>query len=110
MSTIENTFLLAAHEQCAHYNRVAEFKEQEAAWEVLAAKLAHERAEIDKQTAELNKRQVENWLRPSVVLRPDLSYDGDEFVARHGACVASGPTPELAYQAFDRAWIGDTDD
>jgi hypothetical protein len=50
-------------------------------------------------------------LRPSYVLRPQLSrqYDseGEEFYMAEFDCLfVCGPTPEAAYQAFDKAWLG----
>ena len=49
--------------------------------------------------------------RPSVLYRPTLSIDGDQWCALYGdnlqAGVAGfGSTPAAAMEAFDRAWLG----
>jgi len=50
-------------------------------------------------------------MRPSVLFRPALSLDGDQFCALYGAnlqdgCAGFGSTPEEAMLAFDKAWAG----
>lgn len=47
--------------------------------------------------------------RPSVLYRPALSRDGDQYCALYGAdlqegCAGFGPTPEAAMRDFDTRW------
>jgi hypothetical protein len=52
-------------------------------------------------------QQVANYTRPSQMHIPMLErYDTDEWSATYGALVAYGPTPEMAFQEFDRLWVG----
>jgi hypothetical protein len=98
MSLVDNIFAQAAQQQVALYNRVAEYKEQEAAYDLLRAK---EMA----GNATLMKKQLELQLRPSIVLKPALSREGTDWVAIYGDCEGRGPTPELAFQSFDAMWL-----
>lgn len=50
--------------------------------------------------------------RPSVLFRPGLSMDGDQWCALYGdnlqdGVAGFGDTPEAAMRAFDRAWLND---
>lgn len=50
--------------------------------------------------------------RPSVVFRPALSVDGDQWCALYGdnlqeGVAGFGDTPAAAMYAFDRAWLND---
>ena len=47
--------------------------------------------------------------RPSMMLKPRLSIDGNQWCALHGenlqdGVAGFGDSPELAYLDFDRAW------
>ena len=49
------------------------------------------------------------WQRPTVLLRPALSIDGNQWCALYGenlqdGVAGFGDSPELACQAFDKAW------
>lgn len=49
------------------------------------------------------------YTRPSVLYRPDLSIDGDQWCALYGSNLVNGvagfgSTPQEAMQAFDKAW------
>jgi len=99
MSMIDGVFAHAAQNQVAMYNRIAEYEEARALNDLLTAKQALE-------NVGLVKRQFEQQLRPAIVLRPVLTYEGGEWVASYGDLQARGPTPDLAYTAFDSAWVG----
>jgi len=48
--------------------------------------------------------------RPSVLFRPSLAPDGDQWHALYGENIAVGvsgfgPTPEAAMRAFDEEWV-----
>lgn len=50
--------------------------------------------------------------RPSVLFRPTLSIDGDQWCTLYGnnlqdGVAGFGDTPEAAMLAFDRAWVND---
>ncbi len=49
------------------------------------------------------------WQRPSVLYRPELSIDGNKWMALYGPDLAVGvagfgDTPAQAMEAFDKAW------
>lgn len=102
MPDIDNIFTFAAQQQTEAYNRIAAYKEKQAAHELLTAQIAH-------ANAELLQKQALQYLRPCIMLKPVVTRDGDEWAARHGEVEGRGPTPDLAYQAFDAAWMGKTD-
>jgi hypothetical protein len=99
MSDIDNIFAFAAQQQTEMYNRIAAYKEKQAAHELLTAQVAHESAQLAQQ-------HTKQMLRPSIMMRPHLSRDGDDWVASHGECQGRGPSPELAYQDFDAVYMG----
>lgn len=99
MSLIDGVFAHAAQNQVAMYNRIAEYEEARALNDFLVSKQALE-------NVGLVKRQFEQQLRPSIILRPVITREGDEWVASYGDLEARGPTPDLAYLAFDAAWVG----
>lgn len=99
MSEIDNIFAFAAQQQTEAYNRIAAYKEKQAAHELLMAQIQHE-------TVQLAQQHVKQTLRPSLLLRPHLSRDGDTWVASHGECQGRGSSPELAYQDFDAIYMG----
>ena len=52
---------------------------------------------------------AEQMLRPSMILRPRLSIDGDQWCALYGdnlqdGVAGFGTSPGAAYQSFDMAW------
>jgi len=96
---IEEIFAFAAQQQVEMYNRIAAYKEKEAAHQLLTAQIIHKNA----QQAAQHTKQIG---RPSLLIRPTLTIDGEEWVATHGACQGRGPTPDLAYQDFDSQWVG----
>ena len=54
-------------------------------------------------------RIAEQWQRPSVLYRPDLSLDGDHYCALYGSnimdgCAGFGKTAEAAMADFDERW------
>jgi hypothetical protein len=81
------------------YNRIAEYEEARALNDFLVSKQALE-------NVGLVKRQYEQQLRPAIILRPVLTLEGNEWVASYGDLQGRGPTPDLAYLAFDAAWLG----
>jgi len=99
MSMIDGVFAHAAQNQVAMYNRIAEYEEARALNDLFVSKQALE-------NVGLVKRQFEQQLRPAVMLRPLLTLEGNEWVANYGDLQARGPTPDLAYLAFDSAWVG----
>jgi hypothetical protein len=96
---IDNIFAFAAQQQTECYNRIAAYKEKEAAHALLVAKIMHE-------NAQLSLKHTQQALRPTMMLRPNLVREGDEWVASHYEVQGRGPTPDLACQAFDAAWMG----
>jgi len=99
MSMIDGIFAHAAQQQTAMYNRIAEYEEARALNDLFVSKQALE-------NVGLVKRQFEQQLRPSIMLRPVITRESDEWVASYGDLQARGPTPDLAYLAFDSAWVG----
>jgi hypothetical protein len=99
MSMIDGVFAHAAQNQVAMYNRIAEYEEARALNDLLTARQALE-------NVGLVKRQFDQQLRPAVILRPLLTLEGNEWVASYGDLQARGPMPDLAYTAFDSAWVG----
>ena len=99
MSMIDGIFAHAAQQQTAMYNRIAEYEEERALSDLLVSKQALE-------NIRLVKRQFEQQLRPSIILKPVITRENDEWVASYGDLQARGPTADLAYLAFDSAWIG----
>lgn len=60
-------------------------------------------AAMDRQAAEQERR------RPSVLFRPTLRQDGDQWCALYGknlqeGCAGFGDTPKDAMRAFDENW------
>ena len=98
-SQIDNIFAFGAQQQCEAYNRIAAYKEKQAAHELLIAQAAHENVQLMVLHTKQN-------LRPSILVRALVTRDGDEWVASHGECQGRGPTPDLAYQDFDAKWTG----
>jgi hypothetical protein len=52
----------------------------------------------------------EQMLRPSYILKPKLSIDGDMWLALFGENImegvcGAGKSPEEAYASFDKAWV-----
>lgn len=50
------------------------------------------------------------WQRPSVLFRPALSIDGNQWCALYGenlqdGVAGFGDSPALALEAFDKAWV-----
>ena len=48
--------------------------------------------------------------RPSVLMRPELTRDGNQYCALYGVnlhegCAGFGDTPAEAMTAFDKAWL-----
>jgi len=99
MSEIDNIFAFGAQQQCEAYNRIAAYKEKQAAHELLTAQIMHE-------NAQLSLAHTKQALRPSLMIRSMLTRDGDEWVITHGECQGRGPTPDLAAQDFDAKWMG----
>lgn len=56
--------------------------------------------------AELEAERATIMLRPSMVLHPRLSRDGNRWCALHGVA-GFGASPELACVAFDAAWVAE---
>ena len=71
----------------------------------------HEQSQVDIQAASYRcqaaeleyNRQVE-LSRPCYMLKPALATDGYSWRATLGQVCGRGPTPELAFKAFDLAW------
>jgi len=101
MSQIDDIFAFGAQQQTEAYNRIAAYKEKQAAHELLIAQTAHENVQLMLQHTAQN-------LRPSLLMRVQIKRDGDEWVASYGECEGRGPTPDLASQDFDLKWTGKT--
>lgn len=61
------------------------------------------------QAADAQRRAAEEAHRPSVLFRPTLGIDGNQWCALYGSnlmegVVAFGDTPEQAMAAFDDEW------
>jgi hypothetical protein len=66
------------------------------------------------QAAETEVEAAREKLRPSLLLRPTLSVDGDKWCALYGANLMEGvagfgDSPAEAYVEFDRAWTAKLD-
>lgn len=103
MADVDDIFTFGAQQQCEAYNRIAAYKEKQAAHELLTAQVLHEKAQL----ALTHTKQI---LRPSLIVRPSLAKDGDDWIASHGACKGCGLTPDLAFQDFDVNWVGKKND
>ncbi|MDH2239101.1 hypothetical protein N5K27_22590 [Pigmentiphaga sp. GD03639] len=62
------------------------------------------------QAADAHRRAGEEMQRPSVLYRPSLSIDGDQWCALYGADLQSGvagfgDSPAAAIAAFDTEWV-----
>jgi hypothetical protein len=65
--------------------------------------------DLQRQAEEMLKRVQEEMTRPSVLFRPNVYADGNQFCALYGENIqvgvcAFGPTPELACRQFDIEW------
>ena len=65
--------------------------------------------QLQHHVAEMASNVAAEYSRPSVVYRPVLSMDGDQWCLLYGVDLASGiagfgDTPEKAAQDFDNAW------
>ena len=103
MSNIDDIFSFAAHQQTEAYSRIAAYKEKQAAHELLTAQAAHEEVQ-------LKLKYSHQILRPSLMVRPVVTFDGEEWIATYGDCRGHGLTPDLAFQAFDTTWVGKSQD
>jgi hypothetical protein len=66
-------------------------------------------AHAAEMTQETIRCVASNYERPSVLFRPKLSVDGDQWCAMYGDDLQSGvggfgDSPEKAMYDFDRAW------
>lgn len=104
--SIEQFFEEAQRRQAESFIKVAEFMEQKAALEVLAANEARDEAVVKREASELLKRQYRNCMRPSLTLKAEVIQEGDTWRAAYGDCVGHGVTPETACLDFDRIWTG----
>lgn len=57
------------------------------------------------------RQAIGQYARPSVLYRPTLTRDGNQWCAIYGdnlqvGVVAFGDSPEKAMEAFDEAWAG----
>ena len=96
---IDDMFAFGAQQQVEAWNRIAAYKEKQAAHELLVAQNMHE-------TSQLALSHAKQSLRPSLIVRPLLRRNGEEWIAAHGECEGRGLTPDLAYQDFDSSWMG----
>jgi hypothetical protein len=89
----------------AHYLKAAEHTEQKALYETAAASLAFEQAQIALETTKQMQRRLQNASRPSLALGAIIEQDpAGQFHAHYGGLTASGDTPEIAFDNFDRLW------
>ena len=103
MDNIDNMFAFGAQQQTEAWNRIAAYKEKQAAHELLTAQAAHE-------NMQLQLKHTHQILRPSLMVRPIVTFDGEKWTATHGDCQGHGLTPDLAFQAFDTVWVGKSQD
>lgn len=104
MSTnIDDIFAFGAQQQVDCYNRIAGYKEKEAAHAMLVAKIMHE-------NAQLSLKHTQQALRPTMMLRPELTREGDMWIASYHDVRGTGPTPDIACQDFDAIWTGRKED
>lgn len=47
---------------------------------------------------------AQEMARPSVLYRPSISIDGDQWCALYGGVAGFGDSPDAAMRAFDKAW------
>ena len=83
--------------------RAAEYYEAERKAEM--EKITREK-EVSAIVSDRTLIQSATFMRPSMIHPPILSQEGDDWIASYGQLRASGPTPETAYQEFDRLWVG----
>jgi hypothetical protein len=67
----------------------------------------------DAETRNLPQQAASEYDRPSVVFKPKLSRDGNEWCALYGenlaeGCAGFGDSPAAAMWAFDSAWLQKT--
>ena len=85
--------------------------------QIRAAKYYEAQCKADMEKAEKNREisdivadrtliQSAIFMRPCMVHRPVLIQEDGTWFATYGMLVAEGPTPETAYQEFDRLWVG----
>lgn len=70
--------------------------------------MGHARALLQEQVGAVGHEMV----RPSVIYRPKISQDGDQWCALYGddlvqGVAGFGDTPDAAMRAFDVAWWGE---
>jgi hypothetical protein len=66
--------------------------------------------QLMQEAARSQAEYYENINRPSMILKPGLSIDGNQWCALYGESLRDGnagfgDTPELAYRDFDKNWF-----
>lgn len=66
--------------------------------------------QLMQEAARNQAEYYEEMKRPSMMLKPQLSIDGNQWCALHGENLQEGnagfgDTPELAYRDFDHNWF-----
>lgn len=110
LTTIEDVQLMMAQVLAATQEIIQGCQIRAAEYYEAQCKAEKEKAEKEKETsaivADRGLIQSANFMRPCIMHRPSLTEEGDAWVATYGDLRAFGPTPETAYQEFDRRWVG----
>lgn len=66
--------------------------------------------DLQQQVQKMLEQAMSEMVRPSVLFKPNVYPDGDQWCALYGVNIqegvfASGPTPELACRQFDIEWM-----
>lgn len=97
-----------------HYVETAKFSESKAVFEASTARLQMLKAEEELKVAQMITKRVRNANRPSIIMGATITVDDSgheiEYIARAGGVEATGTTPEIAFQNFDRLWSQGDDD
>jgi len=64
--------------------------------------------QINWQAADAKMRYYEQAMRPCILLRPQLTFNGTQWHAKYGELIALGKTPEEAFKHFDEVYHGGT--
>lgn len=91
--------------QLQHYVKAAQNYESKSLYEAGAAEVAYEKAVVEKKTAELLHRRVQNASRPSIYLGAFICREENGYRASFAELTAYGDTPEQAFDNFDRLWV-----
>ena len=88
----------------------AVYKKNRALFEAAAAKTGHEEAQVALKEAEIMLQRARNANRPSILLGAQVEETDTGWRAHARGASAEGNSPEQAFLALDRLWIGGDDE